>query len=261
MGNRQKTILTIAGSDSGGGAGIQIDNKTAERIGCFSTTVITALTAQNLQEVRSVMAVPLDFIEAQFRTVVEGFEIDAVKVGMVGSGEVVALVARLLREYSLKNIVIDPVLIATSGGVLGGEGTAEAIVEHFFPIATLLTPNQDEAEYLCGLERGSISGGGDCDRVYSMFQERGLRGGLLMKGGHASGWQDEGVIVDRLYSGDGVYDYRGERLDIAEELTHGTGCTLSSAVASYLALGYSLSEASGMGVKYVQQRLLERSQL
>ncbi|MFI3288057.1 MAG: bifunctional hydroxymethylpyrimidine kinase/phosphomethylpyrimidine kinase [Rikenellaceae bacterium] len=258
MSERQKTILTIAGSDSGGGAGIQIDCKTAERIGCFSTTVITALTAQNRKEVRDVMPVPLSFIESQFRTVVEDFEIDAVKVGMVGNAEVVKLVAELLWEYDLPNIVIDPVLIATSGGRLGSDGTAEAILEHFVPLATLLTPNQDEAEVLCvGEERVVVSGYRDCDEFYSLLRARGLRS-LLMKGGHAESWQERGTITDRLYMGDEVFDFTAERLDIAEVLTHGTGCTLSSAIASYLALGHSLPEATGLGVSYVQERLRER---
>lgn len=249
-----RTILTIAGSDSGGGAGVQIDSKTAERIGCFSTTVITALTAQNRREVRLVEQVSLRMIEAQFRAVVEDFSVGAVKLGMMGDADTVRLVARLIREYELKNIVIDPVLIATSGGVLGSEGTTEAILEEFLPLASVLTPNEDEAEVLCGLERGAIASAEDGLKVWKMLREKGLSA-LLLKGGHGGEWQERGVICDTLFEGDCRYDFRGERLDIAEVLTHGTGCTLSSAVACYLALGSSLEEACKLGTEYVQSRL------
>lgn len=254
---KDKTMLTIAGSDSGGGAGIQIDIKTAENIGCFSTTVITALTAQNRKEVRSVQQVSLEFIEEQFRTVLDDFTIDAVKIGMVGNAQTVELVARLIKEYNLKNVVIDPVLAATSGGVLGKEGTAEAILTHFVPIATVLTPNQDEAEILCGMEVGTIESDEDTVRVWETLRGKGLNA-LLLKGGHAAKWQGEGVITDRLFFGDEMYDISAERLDIAEVLTHGTGCTLSSAIASYLALGGDLKESCARGVRYVQESLRAR---
>ncbi len=252
------TILSIAGSDSGGGAGIQIDCKTAERIGCFSTTVITALTAQNLEAVREVMPVPAKFIEAQFRAVVEGFRVDAVKIGMVGSAENVALIAKLIKEYSLKNIVIDPVLVATSGGNLGGKGVVDAILEHFLPIATLLTPNQDEAEILCGMAKGSISSLATSQNVWAHLRDTYGLNALLLKGGHATSWQGSGVITDRLFQGDDFEDITAQRLDVIERLTHGTGCTLSSAVASYLALGNTLSESCHKGVQYVQDRLKAR---
>ncbi len=247
-------ILTIAGSDSGGGAGIQIDIKTALAIGCDSSTVITALTAQNSVAVRAVSQVSLDMVEGQFRAVMDDFQIDAVKIGMVGDAQTARLIARLLDEYRPKNVVIDPVLAATSGGKLGAEGTVGAMLEYLVPRATLLTPNQDEAEVLCGLNKGEIHSAERADYVWDYLSGRGLNA-LLLKGGHAADWQGRETIIDKLYYDGGGVDITAKRIDIPEKFTHGTGCTLSSAIASYLALGYDLEEASHRGVAFVQQKL------
>ncbi len=247
-------ILSIAGSDSGGGAGVQIDIKTALSIGCDSSTVITALTAQNSVAVRAVSQVSIEMIEAQFRAVLDDFQIDAVKIGMVGDAPTVRLIANLLDEYKPSNVVIDPVLAATSGGKLGSEGTTEAILEYFVPRATLLTPNQDEAEILCSMDKGAICGDESAEYVWDSLKSLGLKA-LLLKGGHAATWQKQGVIVDRLYNDSGIMDIIGQRIDLPLKSTHGTGCTLSSAIASYLALGFNLEEASNRGVSFVQQKL------
>lgn len=251
-----KRILTIAGSDSGGGAGIQIDIKTAWQIGCDSSTVITAVTAQNLSEVRSVEQLSLAIIEGQFRAVMDEIEVDALKIGMLASREIAHLIGRLLQEYKPRYVVADPVLVATSGGVLGGDGVKDAILESIVPQCTLLTPNIDEAEKLCKLERGAIKSQSDCDAVWQQLKGYGLQA-LLLKGGHAARWQGEDKIVDMLYSDAlGRRDYLAQRVQIEECKTHGTGCTLSSAVASYLALGCEIEEAVGSGVRFVQQKLL-----
>lgn len=242
-------ILTIAGSDSGGGAGVQIDMKTALAIGCDSSCVITALTAQNTREVRSVRAVDLPMIEDQFRAVFDDIAIDAVKIGMLGSAAVAALVGRLLVEYHPLFVVADPVLVATSGAVLGDQRTGEAIVEHILPLCTLLTPNIDEAIALSGID---INGERDGERVWRFFQSKGLSA-LLLKGGHAERWQGR-QIVDTLYTENGVRQYIGPR--IATSQTHGTGCTLSSAIASHLSLGVNLVDAVGLGVDFVRNKLI-----
>ncbi|MFI3298579.1 MAG: bifunctional hydroxymethylpyrimidine kinase/phosphomethylpyrimidine kinase [Rikenellaceae bacterium] len=246
-----KILLTVAGSDSSGGAGIQVDTKSALRLGCESATVITALTAQNPSEVRLVELVSTDMIEAQFRAVADFMNIGAVKIGMVGDAERVRLVARLIKEYNLKNVVVDPVLAATSGGKLAREGVVEAIKEHLFPIATLLTPNQDEAEELCGMKRGGINSESEAHRAWEILSLQGVSA-LLLKGGHAAKWQERGVIVDRLYSSAGVREYCAKRLDIEELQTHGTGCMVSSATAALLAQGVDLSEAVARAIVYVQ---------
>lgn len=246
-------ILTIAGSDSGGGAGIQIDIKTAQRIGCDSSTVITAVTAQNSHQVFAVEQLPLQLIESQFRAVMDDIKIDAIKIGMLGDAATAKLIGRLLGEYQPRYVVADPVLVATSGGILGREGTSEAILEYIVPQCTLLTPNIDEAEALCSMCGVKIDSPQRGEEAWNYFKKLGLKA-LLLKGGHAAQWQGSD-IVDTLYTGDGIVEFKSGRIDIAEHLTHGTGCTLSAAIASYLALGATLQEATGSGINFVQHRL------
>ncbi len=249
-------ILSIAGSDSGGGAGIQRDVATARAIGCLPTTVITAITAQNLSEVRDIQRVDLKLIESQFRAVVEGFDIRAVKIGMAGHSSAVVRIAELLREYELPNIVVDPVLVATSGGVLGDIETAEAIKEYLIPLATTIAPNQDEAEVLCGLSKGEIGCGVEGDSVWSAFRDMGAQS-LLLKGGHAENWQGAEIIIDTLYTENSTTEIRGRRLNLPQHATHGTGCTLSTALACYLAVGNNIEESARCAVAFVHQQLLK----
>lgn len=243
-----KRVLTIAGSDSGGGAGIQIDIKTAAAVGCDSSTVITAITAQNTREVRLVEAVSITMIEAQMRAVFEDIAIDAVKIGMLGSAKAAAIVGRLLEQYSPQIVIADPVLIATSGGKLGDLGTAQAIVEHIVPRCTLLTPNINEAVALTGIE---VESDDDGAKVWEWLRGKGLRA-LLLKGGHAERWQ-KSSIIDTLYTFEDAQRYCSERLTSTD--THGTGCTLSAAVASYMARGEALADAVGLGIDFVQNKL------
>lgn len=249
-----KRVLTIAGSDSGGGAGIQIDIKTALTLGVDSSTAITAVTAQNTREVRLVDMVSASMVEAQIRAVFEDpdIEIDAVKIGMLGSAQTTAIVGRLLEQYSPRIVIADPVMIATSGGRLGSTGTAEAIVEHIVPRCTLLTPNIHEAIALTGV---AIESEDDGATVWEWLRSRGLRA-LLLKGGHAERWQKKDII-DTLYTVEDAQRYCSDRLDSRN--THGTGCTLSTAIASYMAKGKELSDAVGLGIDFVQNKLQRNS--
>ncbi len=255
---KRPLVLAIAGSDSSGGAGVQIDTKTAYSLGAEVATVITALTAQNPEQLRSVELVSEQMIEAQFRAVADWCEVSAVKIGMVATPECVKLIARLIREYKLRNVVVDPVLAATSGGELARSGVAAAIIEHLVPLATVLTPNQDEAEVLCGLSKAEIASAESAQACWQSFEAIGLQA-LLLKGGHAGAWQAKGEIVDMLYErgSSSVQEFRAPRLRVPEINTHGTGCTLSTAVASHLALGYSLPQATGRAIDYVQSLLRE----
>ena len=232
-----KRILSIAGSDSGGGAGIQIDIKTSLSIGCDASTVITAVTAQNYSEVRMVEQLSLSVIESQFRAVMDEIEIDAIKIGMLGNADTAKLIAQLLDEYKPRFVVADPVLIATSGGILGTKGTTEAIIEYIVPRCTLLTPNIDEAEALCSLQKGEIDSKEKCDVVWQEFKAMGLKS-LLLKGGHAAEWQENGVICDTLYTQNEVVEFNDPRIDTKECLPHGSSVTLSTAINWFLVLGY-----------------------
>lgn len=224
-----RRFLTIAGSDSGAGAGIQADIKTATALGCYATSVITAITVQNTVSVRGVMSVPPDVIDAQARAVMEDIGSDAIKIGMLGSADAARVVAQLLRDFSPSNVVLDPVLVATSGDTLSGGGVVEAIIE-MLPLIDLLTPNIPEAEALTGI---TINGEGDAAKVWEYLQSKGLRA-LLLKGGHAAAWQGDNQVCDYLYTGQTIKKFTTERIDTPN--THGTGCTLSSAIASYMAL-------------------------
>lgn len=225
-----KRFLTIAGSDSGGGAGIQADIKTATALGCFASSVITAITVQNTVGVRGVMPVPADIIEAQGRAVLEDIGADAVKIGMLGSAAAADVVRRLLADFKCKNIVLDPVLVATSGDSLAAEGVRAAILK-LLPVVDLLTPNIPETKALTGID---INSEDDVHKAWKILKNQGLRA-LLVKGGHAASWQGQGELCDYLFTDSGVEKFISERIETNN--SHGTGCTLSSAIAAQLALG------------------------
>ncbi|PWG02072.1 bifunctional hydroxymethylpyrimidine kinase/phosphomethylpyrimidine kinase [Sphingosinicella humi] len=226
-------ILIIAGSDSGGGAGIQADIKTVTMLGGHAMTAITALTAQNTLGVQDVMLVPADMVVAQMDSVVSDIGVDAVKIGMIGSAETAHRVADRLEPLSVP-IVFDPVMVATSGAVLADEATITAF-QRLMQLASVVTPNIPELEALGG-------------------EAAVLRHGchLLAKGGHAEGWE----IVDRLLSpGGGKRELRGKRFDTDE--THGTGCTLASALACGLGAGLPIHKAFEQAVRFVRIAILE----
>lgn len=240
--NPIKKVLTIAGSDSGAGAGIQADIKTITACGCYATSAITAITAQNTLGVRAIETLSPGIIEQQIAAIFEDIGADAVKIGMLPNGETVELVASLLGFYNAKNVVLDPVLVATSGDALAGKSTMDAMIKFLLPIVTVVTPNIPEAEAFSGI---TIDSSGDFDLAWPNFKQMGARS-LLIKAGHLSGPE----LIDTLFQegSDTIY-YRSER--IVTQNTHGTGCTLSSAIAAFLARGFDLPDAVGQAVAYI----------
>jgi hydroxymethylpyrimidine/phosphomethylpyrimidine kinase len=231
---RYPRVLSIAGSDSGGGAGIQADLKTFSALGCFGMTAITALTAQNTQGVRSIHAVPLQILADQIDAVVEDIGVDAVKIGMLHSADTVRTVAAALQRHGLRRVVLDPVMIATSGAKLIDDQAIEVLVRELFPLAAVVTPNLDEAALLVGRPLASEA---DMEAAARELLQRGAQA-VLVKGGHLAGETVSDLLLAR--GGQPIW-LRAPR--IASSNTHGTGCTLSSAIASQLALGADLAEA------------------
>ena len=241
-GRRYVRVLSIAGSDSGGGAGIQADLKTFSALGCCGMTAITAITAQNTQGVRAIHGVPPEVLRAQIDAVVEDIGVDAVKIGMLATPEVVQVVADAIRRHALTNVVLDPVMVATSGDRLIAQETQGALVSELFPLAALITPNLDEAGWLLGR---SISDAQQLQAGADALLALGAQA-VLLKGGHLPGdW-----VVDVLSLPSGEH-HRLESTRIATRNGHGTGCTLSSAIAAHLALGQPLVAAVQAAREYI----------
>ncbi len=244
---RIPNVLSIAGSDPGGGAGVQADLKTFAALGCYGMAAITALTAQNTVGVRAVHVPPADFLAAQIDAIFDDIAVDAVKIGMLGTGEIVSVVADRLAHRGARNIVLDPVLVATSGDSLGAPDVVEAIVAKLLPLAAVVTPNLPEIARLVG--RDVSADPQDMGRAAEELIERGARA-VLVKGGHG----ESAVIVDVLaVPGQSATAFRGPR--IATRNTHGTGCTLSSAIAAGLAHGRTLTEACDEAKRYLTAAL------
>jgi len=239
-------LLTIAGSDSGGGAGIQADLKTFSALGCFGMTAITALTAQNTTGVRAIHGVPLEMLRDQIDAVVEDIGVDAVKIGMLHSPDIVRTVAEAIDRHGLQRVVLDPVMVATSGAVLIDNPAIAALIKDLFGRAVLVTPNLDEAALLVGRPLASEA---DMEAAAHELLAKGARA-VLLKGGHLAGE----VVCDLLQvAGSAPHWMRAPRIATAN--THGTGCTLSSAIAAYLALGYTLVDAVEAARTYVRGAL------
>ena len=239
---RYARVLSIAGSDSGGGAGIQADLKTFSALGCYGMTAITAITAQNTCGVTGIHGIPPEMLKAQIDAVVQDIGVDAVKIGMLHSPEVVRVVADAIRKYQLPNVVLDPVMVATSGDRLIAAETVSVLVQELFPLAEVVTPNLDEAGWL--LER-SIKGAETLDEAAQALCALGARA-VLLKGGHLPGdW-----VVDVLATRSGLRQ-RLESARIATHNGHGTGCTLSSAIAAHLAQGLPLQQAVERARAYI----------
>lgn len=237
-------VLIIAGSDSGGGAGIQADIKAVTALGGYAATAITALTVQNTLGVSAVHAAPLDIVEAQARAVLDDIGADAIKTGMLGDAATVELAARLIAESGVP-AVVDPVMVAKGGAALLAADAVSAVRERLVPRAALLTPNAPEAEALTGVEVTDLDGQ---RRAGEALLRAGARA-VLMKGGHVPGDR----VFDLLMTGSGESLFEAERLDTRH--THGTGCTLASACAAGLAQGQSLPEAVGRAWAYVQEAI------
>lgn len=239
-------LLTIAGSDSGGGAGIQADLKTFSALGCFGMSAITALTAQNTTGVRSIHGVPADMLRDQIDAVMEDIGVDAVKIGMLHSPEVVQTVASAIDRHALAHVVLDPVMVATSGAVLIDSPAIAALVRELFGRAVVITPNLDEASLLVGR---TLANEQDMQAAAIELLAKGANA-VLVKGGHLAG----DVVSDLLQVAGGAPHWmRAPRIATAN--THGTGCTLSSAIAAYLALGYTLVDAVEAARLYVRGAL------
>ncbi len=248
-------VLTIAGSDSGGGAGVQADLKVITSLGGYGLSVITAITAQNTLGVTRIQDIDLDVIEAQIDAVLLDIGADIVKIGMLASPEIVRTVAIALRRHGIKKIVLDPVLRATSGASLGGDDTAQAMMKELFPIASVITPNLDEASLLLGRE---LSSPNDFKLAAQELLEMGPQA-VLIKGGHldATHTQITDYLMWRSIENDLEVvlskEFKHDRITTAN--THGTGCSLASAIATYLADGHELTHAVAKAISYVEAGL------
>lgn len=241
---KRKTTLTIAGSDSSGGAGIQADIKTMQANGVYAMSAITALTAQNTTGVSGIFEVTPEFLGQQLDAVFTDIYPDAVKIGMVASAELVKMIAFKLKEYKAERIVVDPVMVSTSGSRLVSEEAIQILKTELFPLASVLTPNIPEAEVLFG---ASIHSAEDMERAAQAISEE-YHCAVLLKGGHQLNDAN-----DLLYAEEKSRWFYGRRIDNPN--THGTGCTLSSAIASNLAKGYGLEEAVERAKEYISGAL------
>lgn len=244
---RYPTALTIAGSDSCGGAGIQADLKTFSAMGVYGASVLTAITAQNTTGVRGIQAVNPEVLKGQLDAVFEDLYIDAVKTGMLHNREAISIVADAIRCYKPRWLVVDPVMISTSGSRLLQDDAIDKYISELFPLASLVTPNLDEASYLTGID---IHNDEDMLKAGMRMLELGCNA-VLMKGGHLS----SSYMLDLLCT-KGInrpYRFLSERIETVN--THGTGCTLSSAITASLASGSDLLKAVGEGKTYVSTAL------
>ena len=240
-----KQVLTIAGSDSGGGAGIQADIKAMSANGVFAMSAITAVTAQNTEEVTDVFELPLSIVVAQIDAVFDDFDVSAVKTGMLSSAEIVKVVAKLLKPQNVTNLVVDPVMIAKSGHRLLKPDAVEALMHELIPLALVVTPNIHEAQQLSGIEIKTLN---DARRAAKIIHRLGCRH-VLIKGGHLL----EDRATDLLYDGRFFELFKSEFIDTPH--THGTGCTFASAIAAHLALGKPLAQAVTAAKAYLTEAI------
>ncbi|HVT04067.1 MAG TPA: bifunctional hydroxymethylpyrimidine kinase/phosphomethylpyrimidine kinase [Thermoanaerobaculia bacterium] len=243
------SVLTIAGSDSGGGAGIQADLKTITALGLHAATAITAVTAQNSRHIIDIMTVSLESLERQIDAVMSDLKPVAVKTGMLVSAEIVALVARKMREWKPRFLVVDPVMISTSGTALLNDEAIEVLKTELLPLATVITPNWDEtAALINAYPRGLV----DIERIALSFERLGAPA-VLVKGGHID---ESETVTDTLWESGTFHSFEHPR--IANAQTHGSGCILASAIASGLASGRSLPESVGKAIDLVSAAIAAR---
>ena len=241
-------VLTIAGSDSGGGAGIQADIKAISAMGCYAASAITAVTVQNTIGVQAVHPIPLDILEGQIDAVLSDIGADAVKIGMLHSAEVVDLVARMIKKYEIRNLVLDPVMVSTSGHRLIEETAIKVIKEKMMPLARVLTPNVPEAEILIGRK---ISSEEDFPEVARELADKyGIS--VFLKAGHLTG----DTLTDYFHNAEDGSTTLLPSKRVHTQNTHGTGCTLSSAIAAALAKGEDLSSAAKSAKSYLEHAII-----
>ena len=244
-------VLTIAGSDSCGGAGIQADIKTISSLGLFACSCISAVTAQNTLGVREIFPLKKSLIRNQIDAILEDLPVKAIKIGMLFDCEIIKEVSETLRHHKFQgSIVLDPVMIATSGSNLLLDSAKQAMIEHLFPLVDVITPNLFEACTLAGVE--SINNLSQQREVAALIQEKLKTKRVLIKGGH---FQEEYCTDILLDSDKNFYEYQSKRID--SQNTHGTGCSLSSALACYLALGYDYKTSVQRAKEYVYSAILE----
>ncbi len=238
--------LTIAGSDSGGGAGIQADLKTFSALGVYGMSAITALTAQNTVGVQSILELDPAFVSSQIHSVLTDIGTDAVKTGMLANADIIAQVARDIRHFNLRNVVVDPVMVAKSGDRLLREEAIQAMVQELFPLAEVVTPNLHEASALAGLEIGDAAGMKEAARRLHGFGPRFV----VVKGGHLAG-----SPMDLLYDGTDFFPFENVRHETPH--THGTGCTFASAIAAGLARNLTMHDAVQKAKEYITGAIRE----
>lgn len=246
---RYPTVLSIAGSDSSAGAGIQADLKTISSLSCYGCTAITAITSQNTLGVQDIHVLDADLVESQIRSILDDIAVDAVKIGMLGSSEIAQKVIDIIDEYDLNNIVLDPVMSSTSGKPLIDEQGISLIKSQLIRRSTITTPNVTEAEILLGISPGFI----ERDTMHDNVKALGIEFGrpFLLKGGHIPDKESKDYLFLNLE--EEIVQMSAARLDTKN--LHGTGCTFSSAIASYLALGENLEEAVLKAKGYVTQAI------
>lgn len=249
MAKKYHRVLTIAGSDSGGGAGIQADIKTISACGCYAMTAITAITVQNTVGVIDVAGVEPSIIEGQIDAVLSDIGADSVKIGMLHSSDVVQSVAKMLRKHDVKNIVLDPVMVSTSGHRLIEEEAINTLCETLIPMATVITPNIPEAEILFGEKIPSQE---NLPFVAQKLSER-FNVSVYLKAGHLT----DDKLIDIFYDNSQHRYFELKTKRVYTQNTHGTGCTLSSALASMLAKGYDLKESAEKAQAYIEGAIIE----
>ncbi len=242
--NKPRRVLTIAGSDSGGGAGIQADLKTITVLGGFGMSVVTALTAQNTLGVTAIHEVPPEFVAAQFDAVATDIGVDAAKTGMLSTSGIICAVAAKIRQYRIEKIVVDPVMVAKGGAALIREEAMATLVAELLPLALVLTPNIPEAEVLAGMKINNLS---DMKEAARIIRKLGPRH-VVVKGGHL-----DGEATDLLCDATGFRIFSSPRLATSD--THGTGCTFSAAIAACLACGMDVPSAVAEAKRYISEAI------
>lgn len=234
-------VLSIAGSDCSGGAGIQADIKAISALGAYAASVVTALTVQNTMGVRAVHTIPAEVVRGQIEAVMEDLHPETVKIGMVSEKEIVRVIVDCLHKYHPENVVYDPVMVSTSGRKLMTDDAIEIIKKELFPLTSLVTPNLDEAEVLTGRKITTPEAMQQVAKELSSLYQTGI----LIKGGHLQGEE----MQDVLCTDGNIFIYKSSKIDSRN--LHGTGCTLSSSIATYLALGYTMNEAVSKAKMYL----------
>ena len=237
-------ILTIAGSDPSGGAGVQADLKVIALLGAYGTSVMTALTAQNTLGVQGIFPVPLKIIREQLQAVLSDIRVDAVKTGMLAQAEIITLVAQTIKKFKIKKVILDPVMVSGKGYPLLEERALQTLKEDLFPLAGLITPNLSEASALTGFPVGTLA---EMKKAAEVIKKK-TRGSVLIKGGHLVG-----AAVDLFYDGMSFREFSSPRIQIPD--THGTGCTFSAAMAVFWAQGHPLIKAVEMAKDFITRAI------